>query len=56
MRYLGKSFEHFIEVNFEREPEIAAIFKGNLWPREIASRLSAFYGSPVVAGRTLLFF
>jgi hypothetical protein len=54
VRQLGKAFSHFIEVNFERDTEIAAIFDGNLHPKEIASRLSAFYGIPVVPGETLL--
>ena len=55
IRHLGESFKYFIEVNFEKEPEIAAIFEGNLNPKELASRLSAFFGVPVVPGETLLF-
>ena len=55
IRHLGGSFKYFIEVNFEKEPDIAAIFDGNLNPKEIASRLSAFFGIPVIPGETLLF-
>lgn len=55
IRQLGKTFKFFIEVNFERDREIASVFTGNLKPREIASRLSAFYGIPIVPGDTLLF-
>ena len=55
IRHLGDSFNYFIEVNFEKEPSIAAIFDGNLNPKEIASRLSAFFGVPVIPGETLLF-
>lgn len=56
IRQLGKSFKYFVEVNFERDKEITSIFKGNLKPKEIASRLSAFYGIPIIPNETLLFF
>lgn len=55
IRQLGKTFNYFVEVNFERDKEIISVFTGNLKPREIASRLSAFYGIPIVPGETLLF-
>ncbi len=56
IRQLGKAFTHFVEVNFERDKEIISVFTGNLKPKEIASRLSAFYGIPIVPDKTLLFF
>ncbi len=55
VRQLGKTFKYFLEVNFERDKEVVAVFKGDLKPQEITSRLSAFYGIPVVPGETLLF-
>lgn len=55
IRQLGNTFKHFVEVNFERDKEIMSLFTGSLNPKEIASRLSAFYGIPVVPGDTLLF-
>ena len=55
IRHLGNTFKYFVEVNFERDKEIISVFTGNLKPREIASRLSAFYGIPVIPGETLLF-
>ncbi|MCM1530644.1 MAG: ATP-binding protein [Bacteroides sp.] len=55
VRQLGKAFKYFVEVNFERDREIIPAFTGNLKPREIASRLSAFYGIPVIPNQTLLF-
>lgn len=55
IRQLGKTFKYFVEVNFERDKEIISIFTGNLKPKDIVSRLSAFYGIPVVPGETLLF-
>lgn len=55
IRQLGKTFKNFVEVNFERDKEIISVFRGNLNPKDIASRLSAFYGIPIVPGETLLF-
>ena len=55
IRQLGKTFKHFIEVNFERDKEIKSVFIGNLKPKEITSRLSLFYGVPIIPGETLLF-
>lgn len=55
IRQLGKTFKYLVEVNFERDREIASVFTGNLRPKEITARLSAFYGTPIVPGETLLF-
>lgn len=55
IRQLGKSFKYFMEVNFERDKEIRSIFTGNLKPKEITSRLSAFYGIPIIPNETLVF-
>lgn len=55
IRQLGKTFKYVVEVNFERDREIASVFTGNLRPKEITARLSAFYGTPIVPGETLLF-
>ncbi len=55
VRHLGKSFESFIEINFEKNPDFKAVFKSNLMVERIVSELSALVGVPIVAGRTLLF-
>lgn len=55
IRELGKSFKYFVEVNFERDKEIRSVFTGSLKPKDIAFRLSAFYGIPILPGETLLF-
>jgi predicted AAA+ superfamily ATPase len=59
VRELGKQFDYFIEVNFERddrELNIKAVFERGLSPKRICEELSLIYQMPVVAGRTLLFF
>ncbi|TSA38595.1 MAG: DUF4143 domain-containing protein [Porphyromonadaceae bacterium] len=56
VRHLGESFEYFLEVNFERHADIPELFRGSLNPKEICSKLSAIFGTPVVPDKTLLFF
>jgi len=56
IRELGQSFEYFIEVNFEELRDVHAFFDGNLTAGPICEKLSAYFGIPIVAGKTLLFF
>ncbi len=56
VRELAKDFKHFLEVNFEKNPEIRQFFDQNLDPVRICTNLSAYYGIPVIDGKTLLFF
>lgn len=55
-RQMESRFEHFVEVNFEENPNLKTLFAGDLNPQRIAENLSIFFGKPVVPGRTLLFF
>lgn len=55
-RKLGKSFDAFVEVNFEKDVEVQLFFEQNLDPERICSVLSAYYGIPIKEERTLLFF
>jgi len=55
-RELGKTFTHFVEVNFERDTDVPLFFEQNFDPERICSSLSAYYGIPIVAKQTLLFF
>jgi len=57
IRHLGKSFEHFLEINFEEDAETRDFFeKGSLSPQPICEQLAIKYGTPIVPGKTLLFF
>jgi predicted AAA+ superfamily ATPase len=56
IRVLGRSFEQLLEVNFEEHPEIKRFFDGPLSPEGILSRITAYFGIPVIPGKTLLFF
>ena len=55
VRQLGKSYEYFLEVNFEKDKPVREFFKGALDPEPICRKLSAYFSIPVVAGKTLLF-
>lgn len=55
VRQLGKQFQHFAEVNFERDRDIATFFKGNLDVHLIATKISNYLQVPILAGKTLLF-
>lgn len=55
VRHLGESFKYYIEVNFEKRPEIKQVFEEIADVYTIAERLSAIYTTPVVPGETLLF-
>lgn len=56
MRVLGKSFKYFLEVNFEEDRAVRAIFKESLNPHYLSEKLSAYFSVPIVPGQTLLFF
>lgn len=56
VREFSKSFEHFIEVNFDENSAVHSFFEGNLDPDLICEDLSAYYRVPIRNQRTLLFF
>jgi len=57
VRELGKSFDYFLEINFENKDNAGTkrVFEQHSDPRLICDELSAIYETPIVAGRTLLF-
>ena len=55
IRHLGESFDHYIEVNFEKRPELRTLFQEVSDVHELANRLGLIFNVPVVPGRTLLF-
>ncbi|MFN0034394.1 MAG: ATP-binding protein [Saprospiraceae bacterium] len=56
VRQLAAQFEHFVEVNFEENPNLKTLFAADLHPQRLTDNLSIFFGKPIVPGRTLLFF
>lgn len=55
VRQLAKSFDYFMEVNFESDRSVHSFFKKNFDPDEICLNLSAYYNVPIKDGQTLLF-
>jgi predicted AAA+ superfamily ATPase len=56
IRGLAKSFDNFLEVNFEEDVDVHSFFEGNLTPAPICENLAAYYRVPIIPGKTLLFF
>jgi uncharacterized protein len=56
IRELGKSFDSFVEVNFEMMPKAATIFEQDLRPERIIRDLSILTEKSIDPGKTLLFF
>ena len=55
-RELGRSFENFVEINFEINPQAAEIFNRDLDPKRLIRDLGLLTGANIATGKTLLFF
>ena len=55
VRHLGETFEHYIEVNFEKRPELKDLFQKTSDVHDLAFRLGMLYNVPVEPGKTLVF-
>jgi len=56
IRALSTKFEFYLEVNFEEEIQVHQIFSGNLSPERICENLSVLFKTPIIQGKTLVFF
>lgn len=57
IRQYGKThYAHFVEINFVEQPNAAEILKGAKNSQDILVRLSLLTRTPLVAGKTLIFF
>ena len=56
IRQLGETFDYFLEVNFEEEPDVFSFFDHSLNPHEICEKLEIYFNVRIASGRTLLFF
>lgn len=55
VRQLGKTYESFVEINFELTPRAIAIFEEDLYPERIIAQLSLMTKQQIIPGKTLLF-
>ena len=56
VRNLGKTFKHYVEINFEdADEQVKDLFKPGVSPQEICMKLSVLTLTPIVPNETLLF-
>ncbi len=55
VKKLGKQFDNFIEINFDRNPELTTLFEQTVEPRKLIKLLSNYTDTEIIAGKTLLF-
>lgn len=55
VKHLGETFDYYIEVNFEKRPDMKDVFERVHDVHDLTNSLSMLYNVPVVAGKTLLF-
>ncbi len=56
VRRLGKQFDHFVEINFEQLKGAVSLFDKDLIPERLIQALSLLVKTPIIPGKTLLFF
>lgn len=56
VRHLAKQFDYFVEVNFDENLKYKSLFEKGFTPSEICEQLSLATNTPIVPGKTLLFF
>lgn len=56
IRQLGKTYKDYYEINFEKRKDLHHLFDLNLDPVRILRDLSVDRGTPIIPGKTLLFF
>ena len=56
VRKLAEKFDHFIEVNFEKNSKVHNYFDGDIDVMEICDKISVQFKKPIFPGKTLLFF
>lgn len=55
-RELGKTFEQFVELNFEEIPEAISFFDGTISPHVLLPQIEGLLKKKIIPGKTLLFF
>ncbi|MBY0544287.1 MAG: AAA family ATPase [Gammaproteobacteria bacterium] len=55
VRQLGKNFESYVEINFEKTPEAKTIFEGELSAKRLLRDIALFTGQPITPSKTLFF-
>ena len=56
VHHFAKHFDYFAEVDFNERKDIQYLFEGSFSPQEICQYLSIHLQTPIISGKTLLFF
>lgn len=56
IRHLSLQFDYFLEINFEEQKQVHKLFQGDLSPYQLCENLSILFKTPIIPGKTLLFF
>jgi len=57
LQWLGETcYDSFVLLNFEKDPLLATLFQETLDPKILVTKISAYTGKEIEAGRTLLIF
>lgn len=56
VRNLGRGFASFVEINFELDRDVHALFRRSLSPKLLMENLGAYTEKSIVPGQSLLFF
>ena len=56
VRNFARQFDHFLEINFEKDRKIHSLFDGDLKVKAICDNLSALFKIPIIPEKTLIFF
>ena len=55
VRHLAEKFATYIELNFEKTPELNSVFDANIDIREICTKIEFVSGKKIIPSKTLLF-
>ena len=56
VRNLAQHFDFFLEINFEEHKQVHGLFADDLSPQTLCENLSVLYKTPIIPGKTLVFF
>ncbi len=55
VRSFAQEFEHFVEINFEKDKQAKQLFAASLAADHLITALAAYSNKPIIPGKTLLF-
>ena len=55
VREFGKSFQYFVEINLEKQPDIRKLFPENIDVKKTCEKISGTLSIPIIPDKTLLF-